>query len=191
MIVVCSWGSPGDGFLEYDPISRKVIGYDIVAKYISDLLSHGIVVVAAVGNYETENQPPDSPAAIPGVIAVGATNPRGTATPWDDIVADFSVRGPTIHLVTRPRIKPDVVAPGIIRIPPYYDPVDKEIKRTIEGTSFSTPLVAGGIAQIIQAFKEIYGRYPTPAEVIALLRQTTVKPAILTDYSVYPNPEAG
>ena len=58
---------------------------------INALLANGTTIVAAMGNEREYGSPTSYPAAIPGVIAVGATS-------LDDTVADFSNRGDHISL---------------------------------------------------------------------------------------------
>src|ERR1051325_9320077 len=76
----------------------------------------GIVVVTAAGNSGRDNSlgthgygTINAPGNDPYVITVGATNTKGTTSPYDDSVASFSSKGPTMvdHIV-----KPDIVAPG-------------------------------------------------------------------------------
>ncbi|MGC2238688.1 MAG: S8 family serine peptidase [Pyrinomonadaceae bacterium] len=55
------------------------------------LLANGTTVIAAMGNERQLGNPTSYPAAIPGVIAVGATN-------IDDTVANFSNRGNHISI---------------------------------------------------------------------------------------------
>jgi len=55
------------------------------------LLGRGTVLVAAMGNDGLDGSPTTYPAALPGVIAVGASR-------QDDRIADFSSRGPHISL---------------------------------------------------------------------------------------------
>jgi len=55
------------------------------------LISQGTTVVAAMGNEREEGSPTSYPAAIPGVVAVGATK-------IDDQVASFSNRGSHISI---------------------------------------------------------------------------------------------
>jgi hypothetical protein len=88
-----------------------------LAKAIQDAQDHGIVVVAASGNEGAGS--PDYPAALPGVIAVGAIEQNPLTGKWDK--AFYSNRG-------------DVYAPG-------------EINPKIRGTSFAAPYVTGQIAQ--------------------------------------------
>jgi len=77
---------------------------DILAWAAERLWKDGIAVVAAAGNDGADARTLDLPAADPYVIAVGATDPQGTADPADDRVADYSSRSATRG--------PDVVAPG-------------------------------------------------------------------------------
>lgn len=66
------------------PDPAEQAGYDA-------LLSHGCAIVAAMGNDGTVGSPTSYPAALPGVIAVGATTIA-------DTVAPFSSRGRHIAL---------------------------------------------------------------------------------------------
>lgn len=67
---------------EPDPVERRLF---------DRLLARGVTVVAAMGNEREEGSPTSYPAAIPGVIAVGATGA-------DDTVTTFSNRGSHISL---------------------------------------------------------------------------------------------
>jgi subtilisin family serine protease len=60
-------------------------------RLFGELLNNGTTIVAAMGNERRWGSPVSYPAAIPGVIAVGATN-------LDDTVAIFSNRGNHISL---------------------------------------------------------------------------------------------
>ena len=99
------------------------IGHPIVESYRSDPLNmavqkavrRGFVVVTSAGNNgRTEDGSAQyggilSPANDPSVITVGAVDNNGTAVRSDDVVADFSSRGPTLF---DGFVKPDLVAPG-------------------------------------------------------------------------------
>jgi hypothetical protein len=61
------------------------------AQLFNQMIGAGCVVVAAMGNERELNSPISYPAAHPGVIAVGATDPG-------DRVASFSNRGPHISI---------------------------------------------------------------------------------------------
>ncbi|HTY70812.1 MAG TPA: S8 family serine peptidase [Actinomycetes bacterium] len=96
---------------------------------IADAVASGVVVVAAAGNDGTTKR--FYPAALPGVIAVGATTHDGKAR------ASFSEHGSWV----------DVAAPGVgilgaARTGSGYDSGD--------GTSFAAPLVSG-VAALIRA----------------------------------------
>ncbi|MEB3298657.1 MAG: S8 family serine peptidase [Candidatus Sericytochromatia bacterium] len=93
---------------------------------IRDLVDSGVAVVAAAGN-EGSNQPM-SPAALPGVIAVGATDPA-------DARAAFSSYGAHVTLA----------APG----KDIISAVPGNAYRSFSGTSQATPLVSGIIASIL------------------------------------------
>ncbi len=72
----------------------------------------GIVVIAAGGNdgFVDRTDALVGPARDPFVIAVGALDPRRTASPGDDAVAEFSSRGnDAVDGSLRP---PDLLAPG-------------------------------------------------------------------------------
>jgi subtilisin family serine protease len=77
----------------------------------SDLLDNGTTIVAAMGNQRRAGSPTSYPAAIPGVIAVGATN-------IDDTVANFSNRGNHISLCA-PGVGPNS-PPFVVPATPGY-----------------------------------------------------------------------
>ena len=122
--------------------------------------------MAAAGNAGSSARQLDMPAADPYVIAAGATDTKGTASPIDDRVADFSSRGEL-----RP---PDVVAPGTsllsLRVP--GSTLDNEFPAARAGTQFfrgsgtsqSTAVVSGMAARLISARP-----YLLPDQVKALL----------------------
>ncbi len=98
----------------------------------------GIVVVNAAGNERTTSWGTLIPPADgPDVIAVGAVFPNGA-------LAAFSSPGPTAD----GRIKPDVMAQGVSVWCANYS---NDGYMSSNGTSLATPLIAGGIALILQA----------------------------------------
>src|SRR5436190_4025350 len=137
----------------------------------------GIVVVVAAGNYGRDNSKRTkgygtiaSPANDPYVITVGATNAKGTPSPYDDAIASFSSKGPTAidHIV-----KPDLVAPGngVISLlssttatlytqhpstrvqDSFYDTTPDGVSQSylrLSGTSMATPVVSGAAALLIE-----------------------------------------
>lgn len=96
----------------------------------------GAVVVAAAGNHGSSR--PFWPAALPGVLAVGATGSNGDR-------AEFSNRGDWV----------DAAAPGVDVVSSHVDLVPgKPDERTYgcarwSGTSFAAPQIAGAVAEML------------------------------------------
>ncbi len=124
----------------------------------------GIFVVTAAGNEGADAwYHIVAPADVSGdsALAVGAVNAMGT-------IAAFSSRGPSYD----GRIKPDVVARGAgAAIPDVSDLPDSYA--TASGTSFSTPIVAGVAACLLQAHPN-WG----PAELSEAIRLTATRASV-------------
>src|SRR3970282_1650542 len=100
--------------------------------------SRGMIIVVAAGNEGTTSNPHIAvPADAVSVIAVGAVNSAENR-------ASFSSIGPSFDN----RIKPDVMAQGAAAV--LSDEVGNII--TANGTSFSSPIMAGTVACLWQAF---------------------------------------
>jgi serine protease AprX len=158
----------------------------------------GIVVVVAAGNYGRDNSRNthgygtiSSPGNDPYVITVGATNAKGTPSPYDDQIASYSAKGPTAidHIV-----KPDIVAPGNAvvsvlastnctlytqsgntHVSNSYDMVPgnggaSTSYMKLSGTSMATPVVAGAVALMLQKNPNL-----TPDQVKARLMKSSKK----------------
>ena len=97
-IACLSLGSLSSGSLANDPL--------VVAS--SALWKQGIFVTAAAGNAGPKQGTITTPGVCPSIVTVGAVDDKRTADPSDDVVAEFSSRGPARGRVA----KPDVVAPG-------------------------------------------------------------------------------
>lgn len=121
---------------------------DIVVRALDNAAAAGVVPVVAAGNdFDVVGSGSvGSPGNAPAAITVAASTLGGDGT-HPDHIAYFSSGGPTTisHL-----LKPDVTAPGvdILSSIPAHD------FETLDGTSMSTPHVAGGAALLLQ-------RHPT------------------------------
>ncbi len=118
----------------------------------------GIVVVASAGNEGlggTDGSPfaaLASPAVSPSIIAVGASDPRGTITTSDDVIPDFAQHGSPTRGV-------DLVAPGVsvigLRVPGGFIDTNVGTGRVGErfqratGTSQATAVVSGLVALLL------------------------------------------
>ncbi|MGG0413439.1 S8 family peptidase [Peribacillus simplex] len=129
---------------------------DPVVKAVEKAWDNGMVVCVAAGNAGPSSQTIASPGISPKVVTVGAADDRNTIDRSDDIVADFSSRGPTVDGL----MKPDLVTPGvnIISLRSPYSFLDKinpsarvDTKYfSLSGTSMATPICAGVVAQLLQ-----------------------------------------
>jgi serine protease AprX len=161
----------------------------------------GIVVVTAAGNFGRDNSMGTkgygtiaSPGNDPYVITVGAMKTNGTPATYDDTIASYSSKGPTLgdHVV-----KPDLVAPGnqVISLQAPNNTLALNYPRTLipnvlfelgnilgnspdyfrlSGTSMATPVVSGAAALLIQQHPSL-----TPDQVKARLMKTALKPVTL------------
>ncbi|HEX6489841.1 MAG TPA: S8 family serine peptidase [Gaiellaceae bacterium] len=112
--------------------SGGFLGYSaLLEQGIDQALARGAIVVAAVGNDRQNGSHAFVPATLPHVLTVGAND-------QSDHFADFSNRSSAL----------DLVAPGVsipVAVPTFYDPSGY---CSFDGTSFSTPLVAGAAAWV-------------------------------------------
>jgi serine protease AprX len=156
---------------------------NVASSYKTDMLDaavelawlQGIVVVVAAGNGGPGAQL-TSPANDPFVITVGATDDMGTSTTADDQLAPFSSYGTTVDGFS----KPDLVAPGrriVSTLSSRTDPLGVQFPTRIvsdayislSGTSASAPVVAGLVAQLLQARPNL-----SPGQVKWLLTHTSL-----------------
>jgi subtilisin family serine protease len=118
-------------------------------------VARGIVVVTAAGNDGASGfRSLSTPADGDSVIAVGAEDSLG-------VLSGFSSRGPTAD----GRLKPDLTAPGQSVF--VVDPTVLSGFSRVNGTSFSTPIIAGTIALI----RELHP-FIAPMEIIEALKNS-------------------
>lgn len=162
-------------------------------------IEKGILVVTSAGN--AGNDPAWGIITAPAdanVLTVGAVNASGN-------YASFSSRGPSADM----RVKPDVVAQGsgsaVI--------TSSNVIATANGTSFSSPIMAGAVACLWQAFpartnleimqlvREASSRFLAPTiqlgygipnfEDALNLALNTEEPSVQNEFKVFPNPTTG
>jgi serine protease AprX len=117
----------------------------------------GIVVVVAASNLGPNPGTISKPGDDPWVITVGAIDDLGTKPLNDDILPNFSSRGPT---AADGLAKPDIAAPGghIVSLRAPGSAIDTQFPNYIDGwyrkgsgTSMSTGVVSGTVALMLQA----------------------------------------
>ena len=117
---------------------------DVVVSSVRRALDEGVFVVAAAGNDggQDDDGQVASPAFLPRVIAVGASNESGSI--WTN-----SSRGDGSG--DAPNQKPEVIAPGVNVISTGSD----DAWYASSGTSVSTVMVSSALAMILEAHPEL------------------------------------
>jgi len=130
-------------------------------KLVSKLLDAGVTLVAAMGNEYLEGNPVEYPAALPGVIAVGAVDPQ-----YDR--ASTSNTGEHIDLVA-----PGVSIPSTLPAAPSVDRPETDYAQW-DGTSMAAPHVSAADARLLLANPAL-----TPLDVAADLKAAARKLATM------------
>ncbi len=115
-------------------------------------IAHGVVVVAAAGNYDSQD--PIYPADYPGVLSVAASTDQGSVDPVNGgPYLDFSEYGDAAN----------IAAPGVNVLSTWFDGNYAEES----GTSMAAPHVSAAAALVMAADPALSG-----PQVATLLRQT-------------------
>lgn len=132
---------PGEGDYTYADMDGKST---IVTQAANILTQKGVIVVVSAGNEGASSwKYITAPADGFDVISVGAIRMS------DSAMASFSSYGPTYD----GRVKPEIVAPGVLipgaNLSGYSSPIIN-----LSGTSAACPVVAGGIALLLEEFPQ-------------------------------------
>lgn len=127
-VVNNSWGHRSDS-PDMIPEYRDIINAWVAAN---------IFPAFAIGNSGPSPRTTDSPGDYPMAFGVGATD-------VNDVIADFSSRGPVFWSGIGDIIKPDVSAPGV----DVFSSVPGGGYERWDGTSMATPHVAGTVALML------------------------------------------
>ncbi len=156
--------------------------FDPLTLALEGLWAKGIVVVVPAGNDGPNAGTISSPGNDPNLLTVGALDESGTGSRSDDVVADFSSRGPAPQGVA----KPDLVAPGahLVSLRAPGSVVDSQnpgsrVQDTYfrgSGTSMSTALTSGVVADLLSARPRL-----SPDQVKAILTGSAYSEPGLTD----------
>jgi hypothetical protein len=142
----------------YSPLPWQV---DPLTVALTRMWESGTVVVVPAGNDGPESGTITSPGIAPALLTVGALDTAGTESWTDDVVADFSARGPAPQGVA----KPELVAPGrsVVSLRAHGSLVDTANPQARvgedyfrgSGTSFATAAAAGAAAVLLAGRPEL------------------------------------
>jgi serine protease AprX len=148
-IISLSWGIDVGGASD---------GSDPYSRLLDRAVESGVIVSHAAGNSGPSNNGFDGFASASNGISVAASDDLDTLDRNDDIIAEYSSRGPRHDNGDgNPynELKPDVTAPGTHIMQMQFDVVGDGSGNGYgnrgSGTSYATPVVAGIIAMMLEA----------------------------------------
>ena len=161
--------------LEFLPTQvRSAQAIPEIASAVKDARRHGVMVVAAAGNDETQELA--YPARLPGVVSVGASTKDGCLANYSNVGAGLDLVAPgggsDALLPDAPACHPARSLPSIYQMtlsdPPHWSQFG--YPRYYVGTSMSAPEVAAAAALVIAS--SVIGPDPTPDQVLTRLEHT-------------------
>jgi serine protease AprX len=148
-IISLSWGIDVGGASD---------GSDPYSRLLDRAVESGVIVCHAAGNSGPSNNGFDGFASASNGISVAASDDLDTIDRNDDIIAEYSSRGPRHDNGDENpynELKPDVTAPGTHIMQMQFDVVGDGSGNGYgnrgSGTSYATPVVAGIVAMMLEA----------------------------------------
>ncbi len=127
---------------------------------VNTMRAAGEFVVASAGNYGPSCSSVLEPIGLyDSVLSVGATDSSG-------VIANFSSRGP-VTIDGSNRMKPDLTAPGVdvySAYPTYFS--FGSPYQTLSGTSMAAPHVAGAVALLWSADRDLIGQIDATEQIL-------------------------
>jgi subtilisin family serine protease len=159
------------------------------------LIAAGVTICAAMGNERQQGSPPSYPAAIPGVIAVGATGLDDRVTVFSNSGNHIAVAAPGKAIWSTLPTYAGQTGFGAVIGPSGIPQQGKAMRRETnydawDGTSMATPHVSGCAALLI-AKGMAAGAKPSPGQVRQSLMASADKVTAMNGASFSPDYGAG